>query len=215
MSTKNSKRSANDNISTIAKPAKRGCKKKENVDPLININYSQAKPNNVNKRGHKKKQETVASSSSQIIDELLNDTNNLQESRIVSQLLSSPSRQQSPIRITSQITAPSRQLSPALESRVVSPRQLSPTLGLRTNAQNNFVSSNQLLINPILTSSRMPLTSDSNFSNNILGQFNPNRIAAPSPFNEMSIYQAFNYTSRDTEGTKALDRLTKSIAVPS
>ncbi|CAG8712522.1 3729_t:CDS:2, partial [Dentiscutata erythropus] len=141
---------------------------------------------------HKKKQEIVASSSSQIIDELLNNANNLQddneevisvgklsqsvltsprqlspvlESRIVSQLLSSPSRQQSPTQITFQITIPSRQLSSALESRVVSPKQLSLTLG-------------------------MLLTSDSNFSNNTLGQFNPNRITALSPFNEMSIYQA-------------------------
>ncbi|KAF0511664.1 hypothetical protein F8M41_018246 [Gigaspora margarita] len=36
----------------------------------------------------------------------------------------------------------------------------------------------------------MLLTSNSNFSNNTLGQFNPNRIATLSPFNEMSIYQA-------------------------
>ncbi|KAF0427344.1 hypothetical protein F8M41_006060 [Gigaspora margarita] len=69
------------------------------------------------------------------------------ESRIVSQFLSSPSRQQSPTRITSQVTTPSRQLSPDLESRVV----VSP----RTNAQNNFVPSSQLQINPTLTSSRM------------------------------------------------------------
>ncbi|CAG8749997.1 10438_t:CDS:2 [Dentiscutata erythropus] len=164
-----------------------------------------------------------------------------------------------------QITTPSRQLFPVLGSRVVSSRQLSPTLEIL-------------------------LTSDSNFSNNTLGQFNSNIIAALSPFNEMLIYQtclwlcmnpnilqlannmnlsmqtpaadgsqfmspnsttltmapnqddklnatnmdelhahnsiyhlckfvqsafAVNYASRDTEGTKALDKLIKSIAVPS
>ncbi|CAG8776153.1 3000_t:CDS:2, partial [Dentiscutata erythropus] len=179
----NFKRSANDKISTIAKPAKRGHKKKENFDPSTNINYLQVKPNNVNKRDCKKKQEIVASSSSQIIDKLLNNANNLQndDEEVISvgelsqsaltsprQLLPVLESRISPTQIMSQITIPSRQLSPALELRVVSPRQLSPTLGLRANAQNNFVPSNQLPINLILTSSRMLLTSDSNFSNNTL-----------------------------------------------
>ncbi|CAG8750000.1 10439_t:CDS:2, partial [Dentiscutata erythropus] len=109
--TRNSKRSANNKILAIAKPAKRGRKKKENIDPSININYLQDKPNNANKQGCKKKHETVVSSSLQIIDKLLNDDNNLQDDD--EEVISIGELSQSSLTSL-------RQLLPVLESRIVS-----------------------------------------------------------------------------------------------
>ncbi|CAG8766069.1 7366_t:CDS:2, partial [Racocetra fulgida] len=178
-------------------------------DDVLNKNSLQSKPNTASKRGCKKKQETVASSSSQIVHELLNSDDKVANISELSQSSDSIlSRQLSPIQeleiesptlelenmslplgseIPFQETTPSQQLSPILKSRAVPPRRSSSVLGSRTNNLNNFVSSYHLPTNPVVTPLRTSILG-SNFLNSLSG-LTSNSIAIPSIFSEMTIYQ--------------------------
>ncbi|CAG8502916.1 4457_t:CDS:2 [Racocetra persica] len=211
MSTRNSKRSANDKTLTIAKPAKQGYKKKKILTPQIITTHKLIQKISISD------DKKVAS-----VDELSQSSltpprqlSPVLGTRIVFQLLSSPPRQQSPTRIGPQVTTPLRLLSLALESRSIEWLQI---------AKRHFGDFCNKLVNNIenlikdFKNTRVQLVSKmTDILNWWLSATNTDELYAHNSIYHLhkfvqSIF-AINYISRDTEVTKVLDKLTKNIAV--
>ncbi|CAG8736596.1 4222_t:CDS:2 [Cetraspora pellucida] len=108
--------------------------------------------------------------------------------------------------ILSQVTAPSRQSLPTL-------KQSSSVLGTRSNNLNDFVSSYQLLTNPVIMPLRTSSILELNFSNSSLGLIS-NNIPIPSIFSNMTIYQICLWLCANSNILQLANTINLSIQTP-